>query len=492
MCVLCKYNSERFSHQQSLQNEHTSAEQFQLSKYLAWGTIVELNRKSLLSGSFYGHVLTSKEPTICTKVDPRTERSHVPNQTVMLLFNDGLNNKGYYFPRDSKVVDVVLTYVRRNQHISTERLQFTTRGKIVPKYSKVTIEDLCLSDHDDIHVSFRVKKQEVLLVFKKEKDGSSGVLVVSRKVPINEVFRSYSECKENAQEYHQFTFRDLPLASDSEDTIESLGKVRNYDIIVVKAFEDILVNVKDEYNEIFPVRIKKSTLISTFMLEVSKSTNITVEQMRFIYNGLELSSNSNDTMRVLGLRQSDTIYMAHKTVGKELTKNSIELIWGGYENGLSSTENPSFKPHLQIIDVVKAKHSKHDHWKVGDINMCVAQQSDITLTYYFSLHLTKKFVLSDGINTLHGECDDIFNELSVGDIIRVDGFLVVDCDVYKRRTCKLTMAERIAVQEEVIGQPSNVQFDTTRLHQGSNVCHYCKEIKSEGLNKSCNKCWLVR
>ena len=100
-------------------------------------------------------------------------------------------------------------------------------------------------------------------------------------------------------------------------------------------------------------------------------------------------------------------------------------------------------------------------------------------------------MLSDGINTLHGECDDIFDELSVGDIIRVDGFLVVDCDVYKRRSCKLTMAERIAVQEEVIGQP-NVQFDTTHLHQGSNVCHYCKEIKSDGLNKSCNKCWLVR
>ena len=183
MCVLCK----RFSHQQSLQNEHTSAEQFQLSKYLAWGAIVELNRKSLLTSSLYKHVLTSKEPTISTKVDPRTERSHVPNQTVMLLFNDGLNNKGYYFRRDSKMVDVVLTYVRRNQHISTERLQFTTRGKIIPIDSNVTIEDLRLNDHDDIHVSFRVKKQEVLLVFNKEKDGSKGVFVVSRKVPIKPI-----------------------------------------------------------------------------------------------------------------------------------------------------------------------------------------------------------------------------------------------------------------------------------------------------------------
>ena len=260
------------------------------------------------------------------------------------------------------MVDVVLTYVRRNQHISTERLQFTTRGKIIPINSNVTIEDLHLSDHDDIHVSFRVKKQEVLLVFKKEKDGSSGVLVVSRKATINEVFKSYSECEKNAQEYHQFTFRDLPLASDSEDTIESLGKVRNYDIIMVKTFEDILVNVKDEYNEIFPVRIKKSTSMSTFMLEVSKSTNMSVEQMRFIYNGLELPSDSNDTMKVLAtLRQGDTIYMAPKTVGKELTKNSIELI---HVNGSAATENPSFKPHLQIVDVVKSKHCKHDHWKV--------------------------------------------------------------------------------------------------------------------------------
>jgi len=256
----------------------------------------------------------------------------------MLLFNDGLDNKGYYFPRDFKMVDVVLTYVRRNQHISTERLQFTTRGKIIPINSNVTIEDLHLSDHDDIHVSFRVKKQEVLLVFNKEKDGSKGVFVVSRKAAINEVFKSYSECKENAQGYHQFTFLDLPLASDSEDTIESLGKVRNYDIIVVKTFEDILINVKDEYNEIFPIRIKKSTLISTFMLEVSKSTNIPVKQMRFIYNGLELSSDSNDTMKVLGLRQDDTIYMAHKTEGIELTDNSIELI---HVNGCRNIQSKS-------------------------------------------------------------------------------------------------------------------------------------------------------
>ena len=228
-----------------------------------------------------------------------------------------------------------------------------------------------MSDHDDIHVNFTVKKQEVLLVFNKEKDGSKGAFVVSRKATINEVFKSYSEWKENAQEYHQFTFRGVPLPSDSEDTIESLGKVRNYDIIVVKTFEDILVNVKDEYNEIFPMRIKKSTLISTFMLEVSKSTNIPVEQMRFIYNGLELPSDSNnDTMRVLGLRQSDTIYMAHKTEGIELTDNSLELM---YVNGSDASENPSFKPHLQIIDVVKAKHSKHDHWKV--ISICVLLNS---------------------------------------------------------------------------------------------------------------------
>ena len=100
-------------------------------------------------------------------------------------------------------------------------------------------------------------------------------------------------------------------------------------------------------------------------------------------------------------------------------------------------------------------------------------------------------MLSDGINTLHGECDDIFDELSVGDIIRVEGFHEVSCDLYEKR-CKITKAERIAVQEEVIGQPYHIQFDTTHLRQGSNVCHYCKEIKSEGLNKSCNKCWLVR
>jgi len=54
------------------------------------------------------------------------------------------------------------------------------------------------------------------------------------------------------------------------------------------------------------------------------------------------------------------VHVAQITMGDELTKNAITII-----SGMSgSVDNPSFRPHVQIIDLLKAKH--RNHYKVGN------------------------------------------------------------------------------------------------------------------------------
>ena len=195
------------------------------------------------------------------------------------------------------------------------------------------------------------------LLFKDEDDGENYVKV-ELSDGIDKVIRTYCKVKKISPDHYQFSCQDQVIPHDCTDTVQCMGQTHHLDIITVKKVV-LNVNVKDEDGMITKFCVRLQTQIHTIISTYSKRRETSAEQLLFTNNGAEISPNCKDTIESLAIEENDTIYVAKKTFGENLTERSIEIMYGMKGSG----DNPSFRPHLQIIDMVEAKH--RNHWKVS-------------------------------------------------------------------------------------------------------------------------------
>ena len=127
----------------------------------------------------------------------------------------------------------------------------------------------------------------------------------------------------------------------------------------------ILLNIKDEYNDVQQLRAKPKTQIGKVITAYLSNKRIPAEQLVFTSDGVEISTTCKDTLAGLAIKEEHVIHVAEKTIGTQLTESSIQIMY----NMKGSVDNPSFRPHLQIIDTVEVKH--RNHWKVSCTMWCL-------------------------------------------------------------------------------------------------------------------------
>ena len=302
------------------------------------------------------------------------------NKALVVFKHGGMDRHhfppmGYYFPRNTKLYNVLKAYTNNesNHCWPVDRLEYSFDGKIIPKELKITLEGLRLNDCDIIHVNIRVQQEEVVIIFKDENDGSD-VLVATRFSPIHIVLNNYSERKEVPPNQFHFRHLEKEIPFDSEKTLSILG-IKSYDTIQVELKDDtetpadeeeipILLNIKDEYNDVQQLRAKPKTQIGKVITAYLSNKRIPAEQLVFTSDGVEISTTCEDTLAGLAIKDEHVIHVAEKTTGTHLTDGSIQIMY----NMKGSVDNPSFRPHLQIIDTVEAKH--RNHWKVSCTMCC--------------------------------------------------------------------------------------------------------------------------
>jgi len=252
-------------------------------------------------------------------------------------------------------------------HVDSSDTIYSVKKKIEDKYGvPPSIQRLvfCGAWQEDEHIlsDCNIKDGDTLrmtlgLLFKDEDDGEDYV-EVELSDSIDKVIRTYCKVKKISPDHHQFSCQDQDIPHDCTDTVQFMGQTHHLDMITVKK---VVVNVyvKDEDGMITKFCVRLQIQIHKIISTYSKRRETSAEQLLFTNNGAEISPNCKDTIESLAIEENDTIYVAKKTFGENLTERSIEIMYGMKGSG----DNPSFRPHLQIIDMVEAKH--RNHWKVS-------------------------------------------------------------------------------------------------------------------------------
>lgn len=106
-------------------------------------------------------------------------------------------------------------------------------------------------------------------------------------------------------------------------------------------------------------------------------------------------------------------------------------------------------------------------------------------------------MLSDGTHCFYGNCDPKLNalfrnELAIGDVIRVDNFLIQDCDL-RGKKFYLSGATKVSKEAQALCRPTKNIQPVVKLHWPVS-CHCCdRYAKSDGLKRysSCKGCSFI-
>ena len=295
---------------------------------------------------------------------------------ILIVFKDNKKNPDFQIRCDCEIYHALENYSIYRAY-PLDRLQFTYQGKIIPSDHKGTVAQIDMNDCDEICAEVNPPEGEILITVKGEDGTKDGLLRVNLNSGIDCIFDMYSNLRNIPSDRLQFTYRGREILVDCKDTIGQIG-MKNNDIIkvVVKAVQEttsnhsssssnvpseetIIINLKDEHGSITRSKAKTTTYIYNVFANFSKQKNIPLKNLRFTNRGTEISTDSEDTAITLGIKNDDTMHVAEKTSGGNLTEKSIEIMYG--MNG--SVDNPSFRPNLQIIDLLR-KVKYRNHWKV--------------------------------------------------------------------------------------------------------------------------------
>lgn len=162
-----------------------------------------------------------------------------------------------------------------------------------------------------------------------------------------------SEMEKVPLEELQFTYGGRAISPN--DTVRSL-RLRDGNEILVKG-KVLIIKVKDEDGTITRYSMGRDMEMRKVMDSHVKKRRTNLEQMSFTSHESEILP--DDTPTSLGTKYCGMICVVkRKRGGKHLTAGSINRIYGMS----SSADKPYFKPHIQITDLVEAKH--RNHWKV--------------------------------------------------------------------------------------------------------------------------------
>jgi len=221
-----------------------------------------------------------------------------------------------------------------------------------------TVSDYNIKDGDEV-----VVEGQVDIIFKDEDTGEEQLVTTDLDKAFATVYSEYCQNKSINMSHYHFNVNSKARSHDRGKLYARKSSVGSTGFekleISVKKVAKIGIKVKDEHGRIHGYHVKSGAMICVIMREFSKSTCIPLNELWLtLDNGEEILTDSNDTIQTLGIEDGSTLYVARKTIGTDLTKGSIEMMYGMK----GTEEHPPFKPHLQIMDVIDYHE---DHWKVS-------------------------------------------------------------------------------------------------------------------------------
>lgn len=278
----------------------------------------------------------------------------VGSTDILITFKDGLGDPSHLFKREFSLKDVLRQYTK-DKAIELDRYQFLHGGKVIPHDSMTTVDYLKIQDCDSINVKINLQQNEILIVF-DDGDGSLDAFPVILQQPMNCVFQAYAKYKNVLLENQEFIYDSKEIRFDCKDSAKIL-EMKCGEIIRVVGSESFEIYVKDERGET-NYSVNRNSTSCDIMTAYSDREDIPLEHLLFTYCGTEMQLYGNHTVANLGIKESSVVHVVTNTLGKHLTKNAVQIMCGMN----SSVDNPSFKPHLQIINPIEVNH--RNHWKV--------------------------------------------------------------------------------------------------------------------------------
>ncbi|KAL7551147.1 hypothetical protein ACHAWF_014350 [Thalassiosira exigua] len=332
-------------------------------------------------------------------------------------------------------------------------LRFWHHGKLVPGDLEENLAQLKIDDCDYIWVDQALSEGEIFLYFLRP----HRIAKVAAKLdsPIDRVIRKY--CTQNNLQMDNSKFiipnGEVVIPRDCQDTVDQYG-LRNHHGIVVHESMDI--EIKNWTDTPGRIACMGSSPISEIFELCSKLSGLSKDRLLFTVRGADIAGDSKEQLSTLGLKTGDTIHVAKRATDQLLSNKAFKTMF--YMSG--SIDNPSFKPIVQVIDIVEARH--RNNWNL---------------------------IISDGQLYIHAECtpklSHLFKKTSVGDIFQVHGFVIKKGN-WRNKTCQLTNAELFGKAAKV-GKPISLQ---PQVNFNCPVfCHNCKALDDTAL--LCQECSFV-